>query len=87
MEIVSIYKMRRTSTSQISALPPWEAINKYVIIPDTEHRINCQLEFQAYIDEHYKQFNKIYTDGSKINEPVPSVASAIYIPHIIRTTC
>ena len=42
------------------------------------------MEFQAYIDEYYKQFNEIYTGGSKINEPVPSVASAIYIPYINR---
>ena len=49
--------------------------------------INPEEEEEAYIDENYKQFNKIYTDGSKVNEPVPSVASAIYILHINRTTC
>ena len=41
-----------------------------------------QIEFQAYIDKNYKLFHTVVTDGSKIREPSPSVASAIYVPHI-----
>ena len=87
IQILDIDKMKRTPTSSALISPPWQAVNKYVVIPDDEHRIYTHVEFQAYMDDNYQQFQKIYTDGSKITEPNPSVASAIYIPHINRTTC
>ena len=79
--------MKRTPTSSALISPRWQAVNKYVVIPDDEHRIYARVEFQAYMDDNYQQFQKIYTDGSKITEPNPSVASAIYIPYINRTSC
>ena len=74
--------MKRTPTSSTLIYPPWEAVNKYVVIPDEEHRIYSHVEFQTYMDDNYQQFHKIYTDRSTITDPNPSAASAIYIPHI-----
>ena len=32
-------------------------------------------------------FHRVFTDGSKIREPSPSVASAIYVPHVKWAIC
>ena len=37
--------MMRTPTSSALISPIWEAVNKYVVIPDDEHRIYTNVEF------------------------------------------
>ena len=48
--ILDTDKMKRTPTSSTLIYPSWEAVNKYVVITDDEHRIYTHVEFQAYMD-------------------------------------
>ena len=74
-------------TCTISDLAPWVTVNQCVIIPNEENKFYSQIEFQAYVDKNYKLFHTVFTDGSKIREPPPSVAIAIYVPHVKRAIC
>ena len=65
--------------------PPWLSVAEFTILQPPLN-IDSNIKFQDYISEYYQDFEKLYTDGSKIENPT-SVAAAMYIPKERRTVC
>ena len=66
-------------TKQLSQVPPWFKMSEYIIDTLTIELYNDE-SFSQYLDNHYKDFEIIYTDGSKILQPAESVGAAMYLP-------
>ena len=92
MEIISFKKLEDPQLVQFLIWPLGEQLMNVSLynIPDEEIKVYSQIEFQAYVDKKYELFHTIFTDGSKIREPSPSVASAncaINVPHVKWAIC
>lgn len=76
----------RCPTRRISGVPPWMSASKFVKTgQDTPTR--DPIMFDNYLKEEFEDYNIMYTDGSRITEPTPSVACAFYVPHLNRVQC
>lgn len=76
----------RTPTSNRAMVPLWQSTYDFSsVAPYTA--IKDPVEFENHVEEHYGNYQKIYTDGSRIVEPSISVACAIYLPHLEQVQC
>ena len=62
--------------------PPWYDIERLISLdmlslPNTNQNI-----FSQYIDNNYKHWCHIYSDGSQIKDTITSTACGIYVPHM-----
>ena len=69
----------------LSKTPPWISLRHLIVmnLPDDYHSNSA---FSHYVHMHYPDHISIYTDGSKINTALPSVASGLYIPSLNKAT-
>ena len=75
-----------TPTEYDTPLAPWISLKKYVNIDDSMKICN-NVEFSFYLDRYYSNYEKIFTDGSKIKGENPSVGAAAYFQSENRVVC
>ena len=83
-----IYKtpVKRRFIENLQVVPPWKTLNKYIIYNNEE--VSNNEEFSEYLDNKFRNFYKIYTDGSKVqDETTNSVGCGIYDPQKKTITC
>ena len=86
MHVISFGPINRRPSNIFSSVPSWNSLKEYINY-ENKHMINCTI-FNAYIDENFFDYIKIYTDGSKIqNESEKSVGSDSYNDEIKNVTC
>lgn len=78
-------KVRCTLTSQIYN-SPYVNVSKYIVMEIDEHKLNSRL-FEQYLSDTFPSYIQIYTDGSKIDNPEPSTACGLYLPHAKISVC
>lgn len=76
---IGITKIHLYPSASISSIPPW--IEQEQCIYSTTNDIRTEVDLQSYIEEEFRNYNVIYTDGSRTVETETSVAAGIYIPN------
>lgn len=78
--------IERTPKNGIMSIPPWKSAFSYTTLLQSEV-LRDPNEFAEYVLTHFGDFNVIYTDGSKITDPGPSVACAIFVQQQGKVIC
>ena len=79
VKAIEMDHIKRVPTNNIHIIPPWKTLEEYVRI-EKAYNLRANSEFREYIEENFTGYLEIYTDGSKINNPIESTASGMYIP-------
>ena len=85
----NIFRMppiKRLPSPVVTPVPPWTSIDEYINI-ESGTNIKNNAEFNEYIEVNYSTFLAIFSDGSKIDNPSPSVACAYYYPRNRLVKC
>lgn len=71
---------KRVKTSRVSKVPPWFPMNKYVFSEmDNYSCVSANEIFKEMVQQKYKNYDHVYTDGSKVQTPELSTSCGIYI--------
>ena len=82
---INFPKIKHSPIELLSPVPPWESISQFVIFGST---ITDNQSFLHYLHTYWRDFETIYTDGSKLSHPnESSVACAQYCPSDKSLTC
>ena len=48
-------------------LPPWKDVNSFIklVLPITNNEITNNIEFNQYLEDNYKEYAAIYSDGPR----------------------
>ena len=61
----------------ISQIPPWIVLEDHIY--DITNDIVCEKDLKEYLYENFKNYEELYSDGSKITFPEISTATGLYI--------
>ena len=78
MELLGIENIRQKPTRLISQVPPWQDVTAFVVLNTQEQAMHNNDIFQYYKEIHWGQYQFIYTDGSKRDQPETSTACGMY---------
>ena len=87
LKTIGIDQIKRTCTNVISQVAPWTSVQEYMRTgEEIEVVLENKAEYLNYIECNYKDFNKVYCDGSKVKEE-NSTASGMYIEAEQKVIC
>ena len=72
--------------SDIFNLPPWEDINKYIVL-SYQQPVHSDADFKSYVSDQFPDYVHMYTDGSKRDGDHISSACGIYFPSFSYSEC
>jgi len=78
---LGIASLPRIKTPVVSAVPPWCSVQSKIIegFPFPSDTITHE-SFENYVRREFPNFVALFTDGSKTDDPLESVAAAFYCP-------
>jgi ribonuclease HI len=81
------FKVKRRNIEQLKYLPPWKSLCEYVKL-DMPDRVGFRDKeiFSTMCELQYNNYDKIFTDGSKIYQPEVSTSSSFYDEKTKQTT-
>jgi ribonuclease HI len=87
LQTIDFKGQRRNNIEQLKYLPPWRSLSECVNL-DMPNRVGIRDKetFYNMCELEYNNYNKIFTDGSKVYQPETSTASSFYDERTKLTT-
>ena len=88
LNMIDIPHIKRINTNLVSQVPPWMNMKEFFNSgEEIEVIFERKEEYQDYIEENFKSYNKVYCDGSKILDGEKSTASGMYVEAEEKVIC